>query len=137
MWYCSFALAFCCRVCEHSCSIVFETFLDGVDVILVEDFRKERFAVIEYKPGVVHLKFAHSSHMITLTPPKPTGQLRAVAGPAPKVILHVQANRALRNGAQGFWEVVREGILPLLSSISGPLLSLPLFGRIPGRRRIP
>ena len=104
----SLRLRFASGYVEQRRFIVCDTLLDGVDVILGEDFLKERFAIIEYEHGVVHLKPAHSSYMITLTPPTPAGQLGAMAKPVPKVISPVQAKRAMRKGAQGFWGVVKE-----------------------------
>jgi hypothetical protein len=66
---------------EHREFIVCDTLLDGVDVILGEDFLKDRFGIIDYDAGVVHLKPAHSSHFITLTIPNQAARMGAMSSP--------------------------------------------------------
>ena len=88
--------------------IVCETLLDGVDLILGEDFLKERKALIDYNHGAVHLKPPHSSHYITLLNPLPPSERGTLPAQKVNVISEGQARRAMRKGCPGFWGVVRE-----------------------------
>lgn len=83
--------------------IVCDKLLDGIDVILGNDFLKDRGAFIDYTQNALHLKPANFPHYITLRNNVPeTSPINHT-----KIISALSANRALRKGAQMFWGVVR------------------------------
>lgn len=86
--------------------IVCDRLLDGIDVILGNDFLKDRGAFIDYAQNALHLKPAHFPHYITLRNNAIVPETSPINHT--KIISAISANRALRKGAQMFWGVVRE-----------------------------
>jgi Reverse transcriptase (RNA-dependent DNA polymerase)/RNase H-like domain found in reverse transcriptase/Integrase zinc binding domain/Chromo (CHRromatin Organisation MOdifier) domain/gag-polyprotein putative aspartyl protease len=90
---------------DHRNFIVTDTLLDGVDLILGQDFLKSRGVVLNYGDNVCYIKAHH--HYITLSNAPPYFWGNRQRGP-PKVISAARAIRDLGKGAQAFWGLVRE-----------------------------
>jgi hypothetical protein len=100
--------------------IVCDTLLDGVDLILGQDFLKARGVILDYGTSTCFLR--HRNTYTTLTATQRWGNQRR--GPPP-VIGAAQAVKAMRKGAHGFWGLVRPSKDVILDSGHG-LEQVPL-----------
>jgi hypothetical protein len=88
---------------EYRKFIVCDTLLDGVDLIMGQDFLSARGVILDYGTGTCFLR-THNHYTALRTSPSQWGNQRR--GP-PLVIGAAKAVKAMRRGAHGFWGLVR------------------------------
>ena len=99
--------------------IVCPTLLDGVDLILGQDFLKARGVILNYWENTCYIRT--KDHYTALSNAREDFWGNRQRGP-PKVISAMRASKALQTGAHAFWGLVRE----TNGDISGVTTEVPL-----------